>query len=231
MNEFLVMWLEGALQSWGHNSRFDIRDTLPFPTWSGLCGIICCAMGKGGEQTELLKQLTRYPPHILAFDHRDYGQTVLQDYHGVGGGLHADDPFEVLMIPKTHDGKKPKNVAGNILTWRYALQDSVFCALLRFNTELLAEIVSALERPCWQIYLGRKAYIPSAPLLLGSYVTEEDALNAVKITAKSKDLVLRFYVQDGRDDEADDCLLLNDVPLKFGKHKKYASRYVSIFKQ
>lgn len=231
MNEFLVMWLEGPLQSWGHNSRFDIRDTLPFPTWSGLCGIICCAMGKGGEQTELLKKLTRYPPQLFAFEHHNYGQTVLQDYHGVGGGLNADDPFEVLMIPKTREGKKPTGVAGNIRTWRYALQDSVFCALQRFDGELSSEIATALERPYWQIYLGRKAYTPSSHVLLGTYPDEGTALSAIKETAKSKDLTLRFKVTDGQDDEADDCILLNDVPLKFGIHKEYASRYVSIFKQ
>ena len=231
MGEFLVLWLEGPLQSWGHNSLFDIRDTLPFPTWSGLCGIICCAMGKGGAQSELLKKLTCYPPLILAFDHDNYGQTVLLDYHGVGGGLNANDPFEVLMIPKTRNGKKPIEVAGNILTWRYALQDSVFCAILRFETDIVQKIASALESPYWQVYLGRKAYTPSAPLLFGQYISEEEALNDVMKTAKAKNLVLRFKVTNGHNDNADDCLLLNDVPLKFGVHKEYASRYVSIFKQ
>lgn len=44
----LLLWLEGPLQSWGHDSQFDRRDTLPFPTFSGICGMLCAALGAGG---------------------------------------------------------------------------------------------------------------------------------------------------------------------------------------
>lgn len=55
----LLLWLEGPLQSWGHDSQFDRRDTLPFPTLSGICGMLCAALGAGGPQTELLSRLSK----------------------------------------------------------------------------------------------------------------------------------------------------------------------------
>lgn len=53
------MWLEGPLQSWGVNSKYGRRDTLQFPTKSGILGIILCAMGKGGraERTAIVSFL------------------------------------------------------------------------------------------------------------------------------------------------------------------------------
>ena len=50
----LLLWLEAPLQSWGADSRYGRRDTLPFPTRSGILGLLCCAMGRGGEQREWL---------------------------------------------------------------------------------------------------------------------------------------------------------------------------------
>ena len=46
----LLLWLEAPLQSWGVDSRFGRRDTLPFPSRSGVLGLVCCATGRNGEQ-------------------------------------------------------------------------------------------------------------------------------------------------------------------------------------
>ena len=47
---YLLLWLEGPLQAWGYDSKFGRRDTLPFPTKSGLLGLLCCARGAGGPE-------------------------------------------------------------------------------------------------------------------------------------------------------------------------------------
>ncbi len=36
----LLLWLEAPLQSWGADSRFGRRATLPFPTRSGVLGLV-----------------------------------------------------------------------------------------------------------------------------------------------------------------------------------------------
>ena len=41
----LMLRLEGALQSWGDHSKWDIRDSGDFPSKSGVVGLLACAMG------------------------------------------------------------------------------------------------------------------------------------------------------------------------------------------
>ncbi|HAT2417083.1 type I-E CRISPR-associated protein Cas5/CasD [Aeromonas hydrophila] len=51
MNQpYLLLWLEGPLQSWGHDSRFGRRETLNFPTKSWVLGMVCPALGIGGPR-------------------------------------------------------------------------------------------------------------------------------------------------------------------------------------
>ena len=69
MNKYVLLWLEAPLQSWGFESKFGRRETLDFPTKSGVLGLILSAMGRSGEQQELLGsfssldfQVGIYPP-------------------------------------------------------------------------------------------------------------------------------------------------------------------------
>ena len=41
----LFLRLEGPLQSWGIRSRWDVRETQPEPTKSGVIGLLGCALG------------------------------------------------------------------------------------------------------------------------------------------------------------------------------------------
>ena len=42
----LVLRLEGPLQSWGENAKWDFRDSSTMPTKSGIVGLLGCAMGE-----------------------------------------------------------------------------------------------------------------------------------------------------------------------------------------
>ena len=52
---FLLLWLESALQSWGADSKFGRRDSLPFPTKSGITGLLLCALGASGNKRVAIK--------------------------------------------------------------------------------------------------------------------------------------------------------------------------------
>ena len=39
-NPYLLLWLEAPLQAWGHDSKFGRRDSLDFPTKSGVLGLL-----------------------------------------------------------------------------------------------------------------------------------------------------------------------------------------------
>ena len=41
----LILRLEGPLQSWGENSKWDHRDSADLPTKSGIIGLLGCALG------------------------------------------------------------------------------------------------------------------------------------------------------------------------------------------
>ena len=45
MSEFVVMRLEGAMQSWGRQAYWDYRGTETMPTKSAICGMVGAAMG------------------------------------------------------------------------------------------------------------------------------------------------------------------------------------------
>ncbi len=59
--QYMLLWLEGPLQSWGGDSKFGVRDTLNFPTRSGILGLICCARGAAGPEVEWLAEMNNLP--------------------------------------------------------------------------------------------------------------------------------------------------------------------------
>ena len=55
MNVLLIR-LKGPMQSWGSRSRFNLRSTEPYPTKSGVIGMIAAALGMA--RTEPLDRFT-----------------------------------------------------------------------------------------------------------------------------------------------------------------------------
>ena len=129
----LLLWLEGPLQSWGADSRYGARTTLPFPTRSGVLGLLCSATGRRGEQRDWLAHMASLGQTVRSYTrvHNDriYKAPILVDFHMVGSGYDSDDPWQNLHTPKTSEGKKPVG-SGAKMTYRHYLQDSAFaCAL------------------------------------------------------------------------------------------------------
>ena len=214
----LLLWLEGPLQSWGYDSKFGVRETLPFPTKSGVIGLICCALGEKVPQNGFLKELASSSMEVKAYNF----QTIGTDYD-------ENDPFENLMIPKKSDGKKPVG-SGAVITYRYAIQNGKFAVFLEYEKDLAQTVYKALQTPKWDLYLGRKAYIPTEFIAQGIFNSKEDALEKLRQLLESKNLTEDFSVVEGIYD-ACDVMLLNDVPVSLGRHKSYANRYVSIIKK
>jgi CRISPR system Cascade subunit CasD len=151
---YLLMWLEAPLQSWGHDSKFGRRDTLNFPTKSGILGLLCCALGKGGEQREFLASFSKLSQTILSFTRFNGNrEPMLCDYHVVGNGYNDKDPWENLLIPKTNNGKKAVG-GGSKITHRNYLQDTAFAILLEVPEDSSNDLANALQNPVWDLYFG-----------------------------------------------------------------------------
>lgn len=227
--KFLLLWLEAPLQSWGFDSKFGRRDTLEFPTKSGILGLLFCAMGAGGEQKELLARFADLKQTVISF--RDCGKTkppFLHDFQMIGAGYDDKNPWEKNHIPKKSDGS-PAVGGGTKMTHRYYLQDAVFAVLLEVPCELADRCSEALQNPVWPIYLGRRCCVPSDFIYQGMFDTEADAKFAALEKAsrhESRKLSEDFYVIDGESEDGD-SFTLNDVPVQFGSVKKYKDRRVS----
>lgn len=230
---YLLLWLEAPLQSWGHDSRFGRRDSLHFPTKSGVLGLLCCARGKGGEEREWLASWADLDMQVVAYVPQNAkGQPVprqplLRDFHMVGSGYDDQDPWQNLLIPKTSEGKKAVG-GGTKMTYRYYLQDMAFAVALQAPSEFADEVMASLQLPVWDLYLGRKNCAPSEFIFKGVYGDAEQALSFGQKLAEEKSRSLSFRVLQG--EHQGEVLTLNDVPLQFGSNKKYRDRRVTIQK-
>jgi len=220
---WLALRLEGPLQSWGMDSQYNRRNTGLMPTKSAIAGICCAALGlpRGSNQERqflslfagLRMTVIAIPRHIRQ---RSLDVHRLQDYHTV-------------MNTKTADGKT-KNCH---ITHRQYLTDAGFGVILFGNADLLREIATALFDPRWGIWLGRKTCIPSAPILAGVFVTQEEALHSLIGNLPIEALTRQEEVEkfaDGKDSLPDQAMSflsekrefaprrVNNVPGKMSKN-------------
>jgi CRISPR system Cascade subunit CasD len=225
---YLLLWFEGPLQSWGTDSKFNRRATNPFPSRSGVVGLICAALGAGGEQAELLSELSLYSQTVLSYSkQQEKAEVELRDFHMVGSGYDEKDPWQLLHIPKTMEGKKA-NGGGAKLTYRYYLQNAKFAVILELP-QSLDYIADALRQPVWDIYLGRKNCAPTDFIFQAVFNDFASAEEAAQKLADEKGLKEIFRVLEGEHDG--DILILNDVPVKFGRKKVYKDRVVTVVKK
>ena len=233
-NPYLLLWLEAPLQSWGHDSKFGRRDTLNFPTKSGVLGLVCSALGAGGEQCELLAGFAPLSQTVLSFvptsdksgePLRLDREPLLRDFHMVGSGYDDKDPWASLLIPKTSEGKKAVG-GGAKMTYRYYLQDAHFAVLLQVPGDNANAIAEALQNPAWDVYLGRKNCAPTDFIFRGLYDEETEAIAQALAIAQDKALLEDFRVLDG--EHEGEVLILMDVPIRFGERKLYRDRRVTV---
>ena len=146
----LLLRLAAPLQSWGMDSKFETRKTNREPTKSGVVGLLAAALGIGREEPEKL-----IPLNQLRFGVRvDQEGDFLVDYH----------------VARTEEKtRKAENVKVTpYITYRHYLTDAVFLAGLESQDDVfLQELVQALHRPAFPLFLGRRSCPPTMPLCLG----------------------------------------------------------------
>lgn len=146
----LFLRLEGPLQSWGdHQSEFVMRRTCEAPTKSGVAGILCAAKGLDREAaTETLKQIANLSMAVRI----DRPGVRWWDFHTVGANMKM----------RTAEGGIKD---GPLVSRREYLCNASFLVVLQGDEDLISDFEQALAKPRWQLYLGRKCCIPSAPIL------------------------------------------------------------------
>jgi len=139
---FLLLRFVAPMQSWGSRSRFEHRDTEREPTFSGVVGLACAAMGLPRDT-----DLSRF--HELRM-------TVRADREG-----SLVQEFQTAMDVYKADGFN----GGTQIIRRHYLSDAEFHVALEGPTGLLKELFEAFHRPSFPLFFGRKTYIPVVPVV------------------------------------------------------------------
>jgi CRISPR system Cascade subunit CasD len=137
--------MRAPMMSWGDHSRFTIRDTRREPTKSAVIGLLCAALGR--PRQDPLGDLAR-----LKMGVRVNQEGVVQcDYHTV------------------LDGIKSSGGAGDtVISHRYYVADADYLVGLEGEDPAFLETLdAALGSPAWQLYFGRKSFVPSRPVRAG----------------------------------------------------------------
>jgi CRISPR system Cascade subunit CasD len=221
----LIIRLAGPLQSWGEHSAFTHRDTLGFPTRSGLIGLFAAAQGLRRGQP-----LDRY--EALKFTVRiDRPGVVISDFHTVGGGRPA-----ARTVP-TAEGKHRSAETATIVTRRHYLSDAVFTVAVEGPDTITGPLAHALMHPHWPPFLGRRSCPPDQPLLLRTDVTDPliDLTEHIPVPRRpehSRDDQPRSelnFVTEGARTDAATVTELADVPTDFAPlNRRYRTRAVTI---
>jgi len=159
----LILRFEAPLQSWGLRAVWYEKDTASEPTKSGVIGLIACAFGYERNDPRLKTKLNDHLTIGVRVERRG---VMSRDYHTIKSEfLRSNGKIE------------QKN---GIITNRYYLEDASFVVVLSGPEPLLHEIKDALEHPKWLLYLGRKACVPTRPILDGMTTEHASLKDALK---------------------------------------------------
>ncbi len=227
----LLLRLVGPMQSWGTQSRFTVRDTGFEPSKSGVIGLLCAALGR--ERAAPIDDLIRVKMGVRV----DQEGTLMRDYHTAMDVLIAKAEFDNLETKDTE-------LKDTEVSTRYYLADAAFLVGLESeDLALLKHLQDALANPRWFLFLGRKSFVPSKPVLL-----HEDAKRGLRENTEmvkalqdypwlgrprredDRPKTLRYVIEHRAGDPASadqPITQVNDQPLSFDIHnRRYAPRRV-----
>lgn len=200
MKYTLLLRLKAPMQSWGTSSRFSIRETGKEPSKSGVIGLLCAALGisrdEANMENEVFRKLTELKMNV-----RVLSEGVMQkDYH------------TAQNVAKAAGGTKPTE-----LSTRWFLADADFLVGLEGEDfAFLENLQNAVQKPKWQIFLGRKAFVPSVPVYFADGGLQngdaETVLRAFEIESRLESE--RLIIEDENGTET-----RQDVPLDFAKRR------------
>ncbi len=199
----LLMQLRAPMMSWGDHSQFGHRDSRREPTKSAVMGLLCAALGR--PRWEPVDDLA-----ALKMGVRVNKEGVLQkDYHTIQDNMRDDG------------GK-----VNTTLSDRYYVADADYLVGLEGDAAKLAELDAALQMPRWQLYFGRKSFVPSCPVHVGIVdLPLWDALNQHpygRSAAKQRSPKSIRYVLE----VADSLDVRQDVPIDW-QRRLFGSRCVN----
>lgn len=218
----LMLRLAAPIQSWGDESKYNIRHTWREPSKSGVIGMICSAMGIRRDSEDIVK-LAKSLRMGIRIDQPgttmvDFQTALAPLYSADGTARHGKDGS--LLMDKAPD-----------VTYRHYLCDACFLVGLEStDCNLLQNVAQALQHPVFPLFLGRRSCPPTGPIVLG--IREESLVESLKNeewqasewyrrkTAAGK---LHIICEASCADEV--AIIRHDLPVSFSPiHRQFAFR-------
>lgn len=176
--------LHGPMQAWGGPVVGDGRPTLPFPTRSGVLGLVAACLGiKRTEHGPLLDLARGARVHVRV----DAPGTTLVDDQTIQGNPNASNTRQTIQSKRSY------------------LCDASFVAVVVPGPSVdVTTIAAALKEPVFAPFLGRRNCVPSTPLYVRDSVTGVDAVQLFREIERGPVEVLELLGKtrwSGRPDE------------------------------
>ncbi len=162
MPRFLVFRLYGPLASWGEVAVGELRSTALHPTRSALLGLLAAALGLRRDAEREHAELAR----TLRFAVRVESAGVpLSDYHTA----QVMAPRRGQAYPTRKSQLRGRRADLETILSRRDYRCDALCTVAAWQEGDVPEVeldrlASALERPVFPLYLGRKSCPPALPL-------------------------------------------------------------------
>ncbi len=175
----VALRLHGPLQAWGGAAIGDDRPTLPFPTRSGVLGMVAACMGIRRDQQDRLAALA----------------------HGTRVHVRVDVAGTPLVDDQTiQDHPRASTTRQTIQSKRTYLCDASFAAVVLPGPEASVDAISAaIAEPVFAPFLGRRSCVPSSPLLMGAPVEADDPIGLFDGLERGPVELLRQVRRDSQD--------------------------------
>lgn len=186
----LVLRLAGPMQSWGSHSQYNRRETSSEPTKSGILGLLAAALGR--RRSDPIEDLLGLQLGVRT----DRPGQLLRDYHTASD--YRGTPLlsaAVLKSGRQRPTSPPKYTA---VTQRFYLEDAVFVAAVHGPGDVLLTLAQAIIRPAFPLALGRRACVPTLPILLYRPAGSDDDESRQLWPGRPADVLATVPWQGGR---------------------------------
>jgi CRISPR system Cascade subunit CasD len=159
MRDYLIFRLYGPLASWGDIAVGEYRPSFAHPSKSAIIGLLAAALGIRRHDEDKLQRLSESCSFAVRVDEMGF---LLRDYHT------AQVPSAKKGV--THYTRKSELAMedlNTILSSRDYRCDAVYTVAINLSDSAphtVQELITALQKPVFALYLGRKSCPLSLPL-------------------------------------------------------------------
>lgn len=198
----LLLRLSAPMQSWGYDSKFEIRNTGSEPSKSGVVGMLAASLG-------LRRDADLSKLNALRF------------------GVRADKEGVLLRDFQTVKAKKPY-----VTNRYYLCDAVFLVGLESDDEEYLNELQNSLKHPKFPLFLGRRSCPPTLPLVKGlRNCSLEDALKNEPSLSDKINNPVRIQIEQSDSENADikrDVAVSFNPKKRLYSYRKVKETYIDI---